>query len=85
MSDPRRDLINADLVINALGSRPDRPAMLLGDSVITVGDLRDQVSRFCQAYDSLGIGAGSPLAVLSSNRPEVVVAGQANQITGTRR
>ena len=58
--------------------------MLLGDSVVSVGDLRDQVSGYCQAYDSLGIGIGSPLAVLSSNRPEVVAAGQANQITGAR-
>src|SRR5579884_4213229 len=84
MSDPRRELINADLVISALGSRPDQPAIHIGDSVLTVGALRDQVSRYCQAYDSLGIGIGSPLAVLSSNRPEVVAAGQANQVSGAR-
>ena len=84
MSDPRRELTAADLVIAALSQPGERPAILLGDSVITVGALRDQVSRVNQAYASLDIGVGSPVAVLSSNRPEVVAVGQANQVTGVR-
>jgi len=84
MNDPRRELTAADLVIRALSQPGDQPAILLGGAVLTVGALRDQVSRISQAYASMGIGVGSPVAVLSSNRPEVVAVGQANQITGAR-
>ena len=84
MSDPRRELTAADLVIRALSQPADRPAILLGDELVTVGALRERVSRISQAYSSMGIGVGSPVAMLSSNRPEVVAVGQANQVTGAR-
>ena len=84
MSDPRREITGADVVIRALSGPEDRPAILVGDAVVTVGAMRDQVSRLNQAYGSLGIGTASPLAVLSSNRPDVVAVGQANQVTGAR-
>jgi fatty-acyl-CoA synthase len=82
--DPRAELGPADLVLHALRGTGHRPAIHLDGTVITVGQLRDEVSRYTQAYAQLGLAAGSPVAVLSANRPEVVIAGQANQISAVR-
>src|SRR3954462_1856571 len=73
-----------DLLIAALDRNPDKPAVYLGDDVLTAAQVRDEISRYVQAYASLGITQGSPVAMLSKNRPEVLFTMGANMVTGTR-
>jgi len=62
-----------DLLANALNQTPSRPLLQLsGGPMLTVGEVRDATSRFMQALQSLGVGRGSRVATLSSNRPEVL-------------
>jgi fatty-acyl-CoA synthase len=49
---------------------------------VSVGELRDDVSRYVEVYSTHGIGPGTTVAVLSANRPEVVTAALANQLAG---
>jgi fatty-acyl-CoA synthase len=79
---PWDDILPADLAIHALAGDPSRPALHVGDDVITAGELRDRVSCYIQAYAEHGIGLGTTVAVLSANRPEVVIAVLANQLIG---
>jgi len=83
-TDLHRDVYMPDLMAYALSSDPDRPCVYLGDQVLTKGGVRDEVSRYCQAYASIGVTQGSRMAILSSNRPEVLYQMAANQITGCR-
>ncbi len=73
-----------DLLVRALDLHPDRPAVYLGDEMLTSRQLRDQISRIGQAYGAAGITPGSPVAVLSLNRPEVLMVMGANMVTGCR-
>ena len=73
-----------DLLIRALDLHPDRPAVYLGDEVLTSRQLRDQISRLVQAYATWGIGRGSPVGMLALNRPEVLMAMGANMVAGCR-
>ncbi len=73
-----------DLLIAALNRNPDAPAVYLGDQILTAREVSAEISRYQQAYQSLGIGRGSPIAMLSKNRPEVLFAMGANMVTGTR-
>ena len=73
-----------DLLIRALDLHPDRPAVYLGDEVLTSRQLRDQISRLVQAYSTWGISRGSPVGMLALNRPEVLMAMGANMVAGCR-
>jgi len=44
-----------------------------------------RVSRYAQALDALGVGATGSAALLSSNRPEVLLIVAAGQMLGSRR
>src|SRR5205823_14544689 len=79
-----RGVFLPDLLIAALDQQPDQPADYLDDRVLTSLEVRDEVSRYAQAYASLGITHGSPVAMLSLNRPEVLFAMGANMVTGCR-
>jgi fatty-acyl-CoA synthase len=71
--DIHRPLYLPDLLANALSQTPDRPWLqLAGGPLLTVGEVRDATSQFVQALQSLGVGPGSRVATLSSNRPEVL-------------
>jgi fatty-acyl-CoA synthase len=72
------------LLIQALERNLDKPCVYLGDTVLTAREVRDEMSRYVQALASRGIGQGSPIAVLSANRPEVLFNMGATQIAGTR-
>lgn len=84
MTDLYRGVFLPDLLIAALARHADKPAVYLGEEVLTGTDLSAQISRYAQAYASLGIAQGTPLAMLSSNRPEVLYAMGANMVTGCR-
>src|SRR5437764_4336946 len=79
-----RGVYAPDLLITALERNLDKPCMYLGDTVLTARQVRDEMSRYVQAYGSKGIGRGSPTSVLSTNRTEVLFNMGANQIAGTR-
>jgi fatty-acyl-CoA synthase len=88
MGDDLKDLYRGtyapDLLITALERNLDKPAVYLGDTVLTARQVRDEMSRYVQAYAAKGITQGSPTAVLAANRPEVLFNMGANQVTGTR-
>ena len=63
---------------------PDKPAVYLGDQVLTAAQVADEVSRYVQALESKGLGRGSPAAVLALNRPEVLFNMGASMLVGCR-
>ena len=73
-----------DLLVAALNRHPDRPAVYLGDQVLTGREVAAQMSCYAQAYAAQGLTKGSPVAILSPNRPEVLFALGANMVTGCR-
>ena len=86
--DPNADLFQgvymADLLVHALKANWSRPTIYLGDTVLTGGQVHDEMSRYAQAYASQGLTQGSPIATLALNRPEVLFASGANMVTGCR-
>jgi fatty-acyl-CoA synthase len=73
-----------DLLVAALARHADKPAVYLGDEVLTASQVAAEISRYVQAYASLGISAHHPIAMLSKNRPEVLFAMGANMLTPCR-
>ena len=79
--DLHRPLYCADILVNALNQDPNRPLLhLLDGPTLTVGEMRDAISRFAQALRSLGVTAGTRVGLLSANRPEVLHTSHAVQI-----
>lgn len=73
MNELHRPLYVPDVLVNALNQDPSRPLLeILGGETLTVGDVRDATSRFSQALQSLGLGRGARIGLLSANRPEVL-------------
>jgi hypothetical protein len=71
--DLHRPLYCADILVNALNQDPTRPLLhLLDGPTLTVGEVRDAVSRFAQALRSLDVKAGTRVGLLAANRPEVL-------------
>ena len=76
-----RPLYVPDLLVNALTRTPDRPLLLRPDgSGLNVSEVRDASSRFQQALHALGVGRGTRVGLLSSNRVEVLFANNAVQL-----
>ncbi len=73
------------LVVSALHRHRDRPVLSLGETTLTGGEMAAQVSRYVQAFEALGVGTGEPAALLSLNRPEVLLTIAAGQVLGSRR
>jgi len=78
-----------DLIIRSLEEREDEPCVLLGEEVVTYGDIRRQTSQLIQAQrrhgvgqGGHGVGPGTHIAVLSKNRPEVITNMAASLING---
>lgn len=61
-----------------------REALIGGDARYTYADLQSRVNRLVRFLKSLGVGRGDAVALLSANRPEVIVATQAAQVLGLR-
>jgi len=72
------------LLVKGLESYDDRPCFFLGDTHATYKDVRERTSQFIQALASLGVGKGSPCAILSANRPEVLYNMAATSIAACR-
>jgi fatty-acyl-CoA synthase len=73
-----------DLLVTALRRNPDKPAVYLGDQVLTAAEVADEISRYVQALQAKGLGRGSPAAVLALNRPEVLFNMGASMLVGCR-
>jgi fatty-acyl-CoA synthase len=80
----QRETLSPDLLVRALNSGGSRPTLAIDETVWTSADIAAEVSRYAQAYDSWGIGVGSPIAVLSANRAEVLLQISATMVTGAR-
>ncbi len=76
---------NGNLMAAALKRHRDKPVMYLGDTTLTGGQVADQMSRYIQAFESLGAGAETSGALLALNRPEVLFILGAGQTQGFRR
>jgi len=74
----------ADLIVRALEQNADRPTVYIDGKVLTGAQVRDEMSRFVQAYTSFGIGVGTPVSMLALNRPEVLYCIGANGVSGAR-
>ena len=74
-----------DLLVAALTRHADKPAVYLGDEVLTGSQVAAEMSRYVQAYASLGISEHHPIAMLSKNRPEVLFTMGANMLTPCRQ
>ncbi|MEV6647337.1 fatty-acid--CoA ligase FadD8 [Amycolatopsis sp. NPDC051371] len=73
------------LVVSALKRHRDAPVMVLGETTMTGGTTAEQVSQYVQAFEELGAGTGAAVALLSLNRPEVLLIIAAGQMQGSRR
>jgi fatty-acyl-CoA synthase len=79
--DLHRPLYTVDILVNALNQDSGRPLLrLLDGPTLSVGEVRDAISRFAQALRSLGISAGTRVGLLSANRPEVLHVSHAIQV-----
>jgi fatty-acyl-CoA synthase len=83
-TDLHRPAFMPDLLIAALARHADKPAVYLGDEVLTASQMADEMSRYVQAYASLGISEHHPIAMLAKNRPEVLFTMGANMLTPCR-
>jgi fatty-acyl-CoA synthase len=72
------------MIVDGLNRYHDRPCLHLGDIVASYREVRARTSQFIQVLKSKGVGVGSPVAVLSANRPEVLYNMAAMMISGTR-
>ncbi|MBL7499086.1 AMP-binding protein [Frankia sp. CNm7] len=73
-----------DLLIAALRRHPDRPAIHLDGGTLTGAQLSARISRYAQVYTASGVRPGSGVAMLSTNRPEVLYAMGAYMVAGAR-
>src|SRR6195256_7078445 len=73
------------LLAAALKRHKGKPVLFLGDTTLTGGQLADRMSQYIRAFEALGAGTGATAAVLSLNRPEVLMMAGASQTQGFRR
>ena len=60
----------------------DDPCIFTGDRVLSYGDVRDHTSQMVQVLRSLDLRRGGRLAILSKNRPEVLLNAFATLVNG---
>ncbi|MBP2330597.1 fatty-acyl-CoA synthase [Kibdelosporangium banguiense] len=73
------------LTVAALKRHRDKPVLVLGETTMTGGQTAEQISQYAQAFEALGAGTGAAVALLSLNRPEVLLIIGAGQMQGARR
>ncbi|WP_288336995.1 fatty-acid--CoA ligase FadD8 [uncultured Gordonia sp.] len=84
--DPLRSGVHlGDLMVAALRRHRDHKVLELGDTELTGGEMADAVSRYVQAFESVGAGSGTAVGLLALNRPEVLLVIGAGQTQGWRR
>ncbi|MBT2382052.1 AMP-binding protein [Streptomyces sp. ISL-11] len=68
--------------LDALGTDPDRTALLREDRRITAGELRGLVHRMARALLAQGVRRGQTVTLLSGNLPETIAARYAANLIG---
>ncbi|MPZ00729.1 MAG: long-chain-acyl-CoA synthetase [Actinophytocola sp.] len=58
---------------DAAAKHPERPFLRFGDTEITYGDANARVNRYAAVFAEHGVGEGSVVGVLASNRPETML------------
>ena len=84
MHDLYRPMFLPDLLILGLARNGDRPAVYIDGEMRTAAELRDEISRYVQAFHAQGVELGSGVATLSKNRVEVLYSMGAVMVTGCR-
>jgi fatty-acyl-CoA synthase len=84
LNDLYRPMFLPDLLIGALERNGDRPAVHIGGQMLSAHELRDEVSRYVQAFQASGLERGSGVATLSKNRVEVLFSMGAVMVSGCR-
>ncbi len=84
MNELYKPMFLPDLLIAALERNGDNPAVHIGEEVLTAAQMRDQVSRYVQAFEDLGVRQGDGVATLSKNRVEVLFSMGAVMVSGCR-
>ncbi|GAB3291983.1 AMP-binding protein [Parahaliea aestuarii] len=70
------------LLVEGLNRYNDEPCLFLGDKVASYREMREQTSQLIQALRASGLDKGSRIAVISTNRPEVLSNIAAMQLAG---
>lgn len=71
----------AEMLVSSLASGGDRTLLQIVDGPgLTVDQIRDETSRFCQALASVGVSEGTRVGLISPNRPEVLHVSHAVQL-----
>jgi len=83
-ADLHRPILHPSLLAHALRVGGDQPAIHLPDQTLSYEQMRTRISQFAQAYAAAGLGVGSTVSMLSTNRAEVLYAMGANSMTGCR-
>lgn len=84
--DPLRSGVHlGNLMVAALRRHTERKVLELGATELTGGEMADAVSRYVQAFESLGAGSSAAVGLLALNRPEVLLVIGAGQTQGWRR
>src|SRR5215471_15496879 len=55
-------------------SHPERPAVIIGDKVLSYGSILDHTERFSGGLAKLGVRRGQPIALLLPNVPHFTIA-----------
>ena len=83
MTSPLHDLpLLPHLVIRSLEAHDDAPCLFLAGQVASYAEVRGRTSQLAQAQRARSVGRGTRLAVLSKNRPEVLINVTASLING---
>ena len=64
----------ADLFEHAVDAAPDKPALKVGDRVVTYAELEAESNKLAHYLQSQGVGAGDHVAIYAKNSIEHVVA-----------
>ncbi len=71
----------ADMLVGALNPGGSNTLVQIVDGPsLSVDEIRDQTSQFCQALAALGVGAGTRVGLISPNRPEVLHVSHSTQL-----
>lgn len=70
------------LVVSNLGAHGDAPCIHTAQGVMSYAEVSARTSQFVQAQRSVGVLAGKRLAILSKNRPEVLINAMATLVNG---
>ena len=77
-----QDRLVPDLIVDALSKNDEHPCIYLGGEIATYREVRHKVSQYAQALQQKNIKAGTRVALLSGNCPDVVFFNLAASIVG---